>query len=523
MTDFFRLAWADTENDIKEYHGVFESEGPAYDSIRKWWSLNNFRPEYVRRWTEGNTTTIDYGSHTRFYFIEKITYDGNTPINTRIFNAFEEIRNTSTKDTKMLILNEARLSIPYFDNVVRFLFNDFFVTGLAMKKINKKVESKSSFEKTNVLDVIDYLEEHSTGKDEDIEFIQSFLKDIDDEDVQTFMKQLFTKTYKCGITVKSVNKAFGKNIIPEFNCQLAHPYSKYEHKVNGPFFITQKLDGHRTITSVHNGKVTFYTRKGHIIEGLEDIEKDVLKLLNNSHYPISLNQSKEQGLILDGEIIIKDEDKYGDKAFQETSKLLKKDGKKQGLVYHVFDILKANDFEFDMCSTPYSARRKQLELLFKENNSYQWVNKVPVLYYGQDKDKIPAMLTFATNSHWEGLMLNTADGVYKCKRSSDILKLKKFYSSDVLVKDVYEGTQKYKGLLGGVIIQFKDFEVNVGSGFTDDERNLFWSNPEMIVGKIVEIQYFEESKNQNGGLSLRFPTFKQVRTDKTVDDISYES
>ena len=32
---------------------------------------------------------------------------------------------------------------------------------------------------------------------------------------------------------------------------------------------------------------------------------------------------------------------------------------------------------------------------------------------------------------------------------------------------------------------------------------------------IVEIQYFEESKNQDGKLSLRFPVFKKLRTDKT--------
>jgi DNA ligase-1 len=38
--------------------------------------------------------------------------------------------------------------------------------------------------------------------------------------------------------------------------------------------------------------------------------------------------------------------------------------------------------------------------------------------------------------------------------------------------------------------------------------------------QIVEIQYFEESNNEQGGLSLRFPVFKRVRDDKNEE--SYE-
>jgi DNA ligase-1 len=40
------------------------------------------------------------------------------------------------------------------------------------------------------------------------------------------------------------------------------------------------------------------------------------------------------------------------------------------------------------------------------------------------------------------------------------------------------------------------------------------------MNKIVEIQYFEESSDKEGNLSLRFPVFKQVRNDKNEE--SYE-
>jgi DNA ligase-1 len=39
-----------------------------------------------------------------------------------------------------------------------------------------------------------------------------------------------------------------------------------------------------------------------------------------------------------------------------------------------------------------------------------------------------------------------------------------------------------------------------------------------IIGKIVEVQYFEETTNADGGISLRFPVFKDFRPDKLTPD-----
>lgn len=57
--------------------------------------------------------------------------------------------------------------------------------------------------------------------------------------------------------------------------------------------------------------------------------------------------------------------------------------------------------------------------------------------------------------------------------------------------------------------------MNVGSGFSDYDRNNFWKHPEDVIGRIVSVKYKEETKNKDGGISIQFPVFESVRFDKT--------
>ena len=42
--------------------------------------------------------------------------------------------------------------------------------------------------------------------------------------------------------------------------------------------------------------------------------------------------------------------------------------------------------------------------------------------------------------------------------------------------------------------------------FTLEEREYLHDHPEEIKGSIVKVQYFEETNNMQGRISLRFPT-----------------
>ena len=58
------------------------------------------------------------------------------------------------------------------------------------------------------------------------------------------------------------------------------------------------------------------------------------------------------------------------------------------------------------------------------------------------------------------------------------------------------------------MIEHKGHTVRVGSGFSIEQRQEFHKSPKKILGKQITVQYFEETENEKGGISLRFPTFK---------------
>jgi DNA ligase-1 len=97
-----------------------------------------------------------------------------------------------------------------------------------------------------------------------------------------------------------------------------------------------------------------------------------------------------------------------------------------------------------------------------------------------------------------------------------MLKLKDFYDAEYLVKSaimekqrvIVEGREVEEEVLSAVIIKHKGNLVRVGSGFSMEERREYYANPEKIIGSVINVQYFEETVDQHGNNSLRFPVFK---------------
>lgn len=393
----------------------------------------------------------------------------------------------------------------YKDNedVKQFLFyilDPMLVFGIQNKKLSKFVNSEKGESKFNSLfECFKYLTEHNTGKDSDVRLIASYINS-QDEKYRDFLIKAITKSIKLGANVKTINKALGEELLTEFNVMLAHPYDKYADKIEGKtLYATEKLDGMRVIAFKNNGKIDFRTRQGQQLLGLDDIESDLLQLNFD---------------ILDGEILIKNAEQYKDRAvLQETLKISRKDGVKKGLDFWIFDTITHEDFKNSKSKLTYSKRRElldELPVLELEN-----IHVLPVLYKGEDIGEIQKILLELESKGLEGIMLNVSNSLYTLSRSQGILKMKTFASFEDKVVNVFEGEGRLEGMLGGIEMLYKGkYPLRIGSGFTDSERELYWNSPELIIDKIVEIQYFRESSNAKGGLSVSFPVFVTIREDK---------
>lgn len=269
----------------------------------------------------------------------------------------------------------------------------------------------------------------------------------------------------------------------------------------GMKFVTEKYDGVRCFTQIRDGKIIMKSRQNKVFEGLVEIVTAIADLgLDN--------------VCLDGELLAIDSP-Y-ETVYKDTMKIVStKDEEKHGVKYMLFDIIPLSEFDNKEGKMKYSDRRAWLDTI-KES---KFINVAPILYKGTDIDEVLKVLDECRSNGAEGCMINT-DKPYEFKRSKVLQKLKVMSTCDLRVIGFEEGDGKLKGTLGKIICNYKGFDLGVGSGFSEAMRDEIWNNQDKYLGKISEIQYFEQTNNDEGGLSLRFPVFKQWRFDK--EEESYE-
>lgn len=188
------------------------------------------------------------------------------------------------------------------------------------------------------------------------------------------------------------------------------------------------------------------------------------------------------------------------------------------LVYVIFDIIDRCQFinqkslrvfkdEYDLALNLIEAKEMSRPDLLCSNYPHIFLAKQhnnPIeLKLSKDFDK------------WEGLMVREGFAPYEFKRTGNLRKMKKFQDGEFEIIDYYSGTGKYEDMLGGIVIDYKGNKVCVGSGFTDEEREDYMNGHEVdwLIGKKAKVKYFQESCDDKGKLSLRFPIFQCLRDD----------
>ncbi|MER2493209.1 DNA ligase [Catenovulum sediminis] len=233
------------------------------------------------------------------------------------------------------------------------------------------------------------------------------------------------------------------------------------------YYVSEKFDG---IRAYWDGE-KLWTRNG-----------------NSINAPKSFTQGFPN-IPLDGELWLKRN------AFAQTLSIIKT-GTEQNwakISYQVFDLPSEQG--------TFNQRLIKMRTLEQQTNAPQlkWVKQFKVPSHAELKKTLEEYIAQGA----EGLMLHHQNSYYQGKRSSDLLKVKKYLDADATVIAYQAGKGKFKGQMGALIVKTpKGQTFKIGTGFTNQER----ANPPPI-GSLISYKYLGFTKN---GLP-RFAVFLKVK------------
>jgi DNA ligase-1 len=336
-----------------------------------------------------------------------------------------------------------------------------------------------------------------------------------------FYRRILIKDLRCGVSEKTVNKVAKKMKLPQysvpvFECMLAHDGANHEAKITGKKLVEPKLDGVRVLTVVdyESRTVVMYSRNGkeltnfpHIVKAFEDNLDNIARsyvfdgevvsdtfqtLMKQVHRKDNVNASDAKLMLFDVVPLVEFKQGCSVMGQRRRTNFLKSNFSKIFSDSGCIDIIPQKEFDLDVFTD---------EIEFKDYNK--------------------AMV----DAGYEGIMIKDPDGKWEGKRSVAWLKQKPFIEVSLIVTRVEEGTGRNVGKLGAVVCEGVDdgktIVVNVGSGFTDEQRAEFWAAQDGLIGQVVEVRADAATRSQDSEdvWSLRFPRFLRFRGFKAGEKI----
>ncbi len=336
--------------------------------------------------------------------------------------------------------------------------------------------------------------------------------DVATKDQWNYYRRILIKDLRCGVSEKTVNTVAKKAkkpqySVPVFEVMLAHDGANHESKITGKKLLQEKLDGVRVLTVVdfESRTVQMYSRNG--------------KELNNFPHVVKVFEDHMDEIgrsyCFDGEIM--------SSSFQSLMTMVhrKSDVQSADAVLHLFDVIPLVEFKAGISEM---GQRRRINFLKNWENIFNDSGCISIVPYVEvDLDSFVGTVELQDFNKQclaagkEGIMVKDVDAKYECKRSTSWLKIKPWIECSLSVTSVEEGTGRNVGKLGAVVCEGVDdgkrIVVNVGSGFTDEQRAEFWEAKDTLIGQVVEVRADAATRSQDSEdtWSLRFPRFLRFR------------
>ena len=406
----------------------------------------------------------------------------------------EEMRSTSSALDKVAIIKRSSAFIHKILEATYNPYKQYHITSKTCKKNSGLFKYNTHTEVFTLLD--DLTNRVYTGHDA-IAQVNGYEANILKGEL---VYKIIDKDLDIRVGASIINKAI-PGLIPTFKVALAQ---NYEGKCdwNDRWWVSRKLDGVRCLAITdEEGKCKLYSRMGKEFTTLDKV-KDAIEatgIINS---------------VFDGEICLVDDE--GNEDFQGVMKQLRrKDHQIENPAFMIFDMLTKSEFEAEKSDRKLYPRlivlKQWLRGRFIDESILRFTEQTLIT----DQDHFEYWNTVENKDSWEGLMLRKDVG-YEGKRTKNLVKVKSFHDAEYEVlgwdvdqhEVVRDGKSVSMTMLSQVWIEHKGYIVKVGSGFTQEQRLEYMDGS--IVGKQITVQYFEETHNDKGGISLRFPTVKHI-------------
>lgn len=422
-------------------------------------------------------------------------------MNFELLREFVDALNASNSTlAKKATLSDGRYNDRFLKDVMVATYNPFVKYYVTSANLIKNSEL-SNPQGLHLFELLDKLSSREVTGHDALALVNGFISEH--KDYEDIIHNILDRNLKTRVTESIINKVH-KKLIPAFDVVLAKTFEDHMKKVNFVnqiWYASRKLDGLRCVVTVHyDGTVEIKSRKGMPFNTLDLIKAEVQKL-------------GLKGVVFDGEICIVDED--GNEDFAAIQKLWnKKNFTIPNPRYKIFDMLTLEEFKEKEGERNLSVRIAELSETIPANNTFLSVLEFERVLSDEHLEELREK---ARKLGWEGIMIRKNEG-YKGKRTDSLLKCKLFYDAEYVVISTINKVQRVivdqveveEDMLSKVVIKHKGYEVGVGSGFSIDQRRLYYAHPEKIIGKEITVQYFEETTNEKGTISLRFPTVKAI-------------
>ncbi|KAI8884482.1 DNA ligase/mRNA capping enzyme [Backusella circina FSU 941] len=459
-------------------------------------------------------------------------FSSKPPSPTHQLETLYKLTQTVNETRKTLDKHKLLLQFPACHAILKRIYNPHLSLFLSSKSVQSYLKANEIQLKVSPLESVEQLLDMlasrqvtgNSAKELVGAFYHTFCKTPESE---TIFWKILDRNLKMGVSTRTVRhllssqqqqteKRLEKSFMKVALAKSWSPRQSPDFSLED-WYVSQKLDGVRCITIVKKREdgeydVQFYSRTGRRFTTLNKVKEDIERRLTATDMP---------DFVLDGEICVYEDDNKNETFIKAMGQVRKLHIQMENPMYHVFDRIGLEHFIQGEGVLSFSERQKRLaDFLGDDEQRLKYLKQVAQIKV-TSQEQLDQLQLDAVQRGWEGLIIRK-DVPYEGKRTKNMLKIKEWDDAEYSVEGIETGlmrmpiTGQDKRVMTSVYIKHKGNTVNVGSGFSMNDRIRFADHPELIIGKQITVQYFSESESE-GKYSLRFPTVKAIYEDGKRD------